>query len=168
MAGVIVEKYQQTKALVQEQLTSTRDGIVQKKDEIVDRGRKLRNDLERRREMAVGRLRDESLERLYGASESAYRGVAQLIERVEQLTPGKLNLVKGRSKVFLARAEHFNEARDGLNRPDIAGYDELNVAQVKDALGDLTAYELEKIRAYEEGNKNRVTILREIERLTAN
>jgi hypothetical protein len=40
----------------------------------------------------------------------------------------------------------------------------LNVGEVVERLEDLSAEELQRVRAYEQRNKNRVTILKQIER----
>ncbi len=46
----------------------------------------------------------------------------------------------------------------------IENYDELTVEEIAGELGNLSAEELEKVRGYEEDNKNRETLLHEIER----
>ncbi|MBA2693396.1 MAG: hypothetical protein H0U65_13050, partial [Rubrobacter sp.] len=46
----------------------------------------------------------------------------------------------------------------------IEGYDELNVGEVVERLDDLSAEELQRVRAYEQRNKNRVTLLKQIDR----
>lgn len=45
----------------------------------------------------------------------------------------------------------------------IAGYDEMNVEEVRERLGLLDVAKLQEVRAYEVAHKNRVTILREID-----
>ena len=49
-------------------------------------------------------------------------------------------------------------------RLPIKGYDELNVSEVSEKLDGLTTAELTKLEAYEKGNKNRETIIEQIER----
>jgi hypothetical protein len=46
----------------------------------------------------------------------------------------------------------------------IEGYDELTVEEVSGRLGDLSADELRLVRDYEERNKNRDTILEQLDR----
>jgi hypothetical protein len=46
----------------------------------------------------------------------------------------------------------------------IEGYDELNVGEVVERLDDLSVEELERVRAYEQRNKNRGTLLKQIDR----
>lgn len=45
----------------------------------------------------------------------------------------------------------------------IAGYDEMNVEEVRERLGLLDVAKLQEVRAYEAAHKNRVTVLREID-----
>ena len=46
----------------------------------------------------------------------------------------------------------------------ITGYDEMNVAEVSERLNSLTAEELKKVRDYERRNKNRETLIENIDR----
>ncbi len=46
----------------------------------------------------------------------------------------------------------------------IAGYDEMNVAEITERLGELTVEQLQKVKHYEERNKNRETLIEEIDR----
>src|SRR5215207_6570622 len=57
-------------------------------------------------------------------------------------------------------------AQEGLKDAQfpIEGYDELNVEEITTRLGSLSAEELREIRDYEERNKNRDTILEQLDR----
>ena len=57
-------------------------------------------------------------------------------------------------------------AQEGLRSAQfpIAGYDELTVDEVSSNLGDLSAEDLRVVRDYEERNKNRDTILEQLDR----
>jgi oligoendopeptidase F len=57
-------------------------------------------------------------------------------------------------------------AKEGLRDAQfpIEGYDELTVEEVSGRLGSLSAEELREVRDYEERNKNRETILEELDR----
>ena len=57
-------------------------------------------------------------------------------------------------------------AKEGIReaRFPIEGYDELNVEEVSARLGALSAEDLREVRDYEERNKNRDTILEELDR----
>ena len=49
----------------------------------------------------------------------------------------------------------------------IAGYDEMSVDEIREQLGDFTAEQLQEVKHYEERNKNRSTLIEEIDhRLT--
>src|SRR5829696_3119825 len=57
-------------------------------------------------------------------------------------------------------------AQEGLRSAQfpIEGYDELTVEEVSGRLGDLSAEELRAVRDYEERNKNRETVLEQLDR----
>ncbi len=49
-------------------------------------------------------------------------------------------------------------------RPPIEGYDEMNVAKITEQLDGLSEAELRRTRNYEQGNKNRQTLIAQIDR----
>ncbi len=49
-------------------------------------------------------------------------------------------------------------------RPPIEGYDEMNVGEVTERLDGLSEAELRRVRTYEQGNKNRETLIAQIDR----
>jgi oligoendopeptidase F len=57
-------------------------------------------------------------------------------------------------------------AKEGLRSAQfpIEGYDELTVEEVSSRLGSLTAEDLREVRDYEERNKNRETVLEQLDR----
>jgi hypothetical protein len=67
-------------------------------------------------------------------------------------------------------AELFNipisYAKEGLKDAQfpIEGYDDLSVEEVSARLGALSAEELREVRDYEERNKNRETVLEQLDR----
>jgi hypothetical protein len=73
-------------------------------------------------------------------------------------------------EVMSSYAELFNipisYAKEGLRDAQfpIEGYDELTVEEVNERLGALSAEELREVRDYEERNKNRETILEQLDR----
>jgi hypothetical protein len=73
-------------------------------------------------------------------------------------------------EVMSSYAELFNipvsYAKEGLRDAQfpIEGYDELTVEEVSGRLGSLSAEELREVRDYEERNKNRETILEQLDR----
>ena len=50
----------------------------------------------------------------------------------------------------------------------IAGYDELNVGEIVAQLDSLSAEELEQVRQYEQSNKNRSTLIKQINERSGN
>ena len=73
-------------------------------------------------------------------------------------------------EVMSSYSELFNiplsYAKEGLKEAQfpIEGYDELTVEEVSERLGALSAEELREVRDYEEHNKNRETILEQLDR----
>jgi hypothetical protein len=58
-------------------------------------------------------------------------------------------------------------AQSAAGQPPIDGYDEMNVEEIRGRLGDLTVEQLQEVKHYEERNKNRSTLIEEIDfRLT--
>ena len=166
MTGTIRGKITDARTRFEDGTQRLKGNIEARKNDLVDRGRKLKKSVDHRTDVAVGKLKDGSLERIYGAGESALRTVAGVVEKTAKLPlAGKLSKP---AEKLRHRAEDLEASRDGLQKPPIVGYDGLNVKQVNAALAELSPYELEKARAYEAANKDRVTVLREIDRLLAN
>ncbi len=81
-------------------------------------------------------------------------------QRLERIVPNK--------------AERSHETDEGVEidvefaeEPPWPGYDALNVQQVIERLPALEPHDLRSLRAYELAHKNRITVLREIDRLLA-
>ncbi len=55
-------------------------------------------------------------------------------------------------------------AETATGRPPIAGYDEMNVEEVTGQLDGLSEAQLRRVRNYEQGNKNRETLIAQIDR----
>lgn len=110
-----------------------------------------------RADIAIGTLRDRGLDLVYSTSAAAVDGAAT----VGRVLPFATELAKRLEH----RAERLTERGAALNAPRIEDYDELNVKQVCEALDGLGAWELSKVRRYEEEHKNRKTVLGAIERL---
>jgi len=163
MTGTIRGKITETRAVIGAQSDKIREGLETRKNAIVDRTRQIKTDLDRRRNRAVGKLRDNSLDRIYNVSEQALLTAATVVEKAGKVT--HVDALEGRAERLRDRANELEDARTGLQRPAIENYDELNVKKVNAQLDGLSTYELEKLRAYEAANKNRVTVLREVDRL---
>lgn len=132
------------------------------REKVTRRAKDLRFEFDLKRERTFDRIRTESLERLFTVSEAALRRCAELLERAARLRA--LKRLDPSAQNLIDRAEALAQAREALHRPDIENYDELNVSAVNDELAELSAYELERVREYEAEHKNRVTVLREIDR----
>jgi hypothetical protein len=64
-----------------------------------------------------------------------------------------------------AAAGTTRAAAEGVaGQPPIAGYDEMNVDEITERLDDLSDAELVRVRDYERRNKNRETLLAQVER----
>ena len=115
----------------------------------------IKRDAVRRSDLAVGTARTSTLGFVYATSATVLDGLATLgrvLPFAEQLE---------------RKAATFTDLESKLHRPGIEDYDELNVRQVSDALEGLDAWELTKVRRYEEQHKNRKTVLGAIERLSS-
>jgi hypothetical protein len=54
--------------------------------------------------------------------------------------------------------------QSAAEQPPIDGYDEMNVEEVTSRLDGLSEAELRRVRNYEQGNKNRETLITQIDR----
>ena len=100
-------------------------------------------------------IRDLSLSRAYGLGAAALGQIAQVGQRVP--------LVGERVSTLKEHAAALERAGQAVFAPPIENYDDLNVKQVIEALDGLSPYELEKVRRYEGANKDRVTVLRDVD-----
>ena len=148
--------------LVRRIQTQVEEGVTQLEERLEElkRTQKLfthRALLEQQR--TLGRFVDLSQDKGLRQAERAVLKIADLAKSVQDKVPVPLRAssLEDFSKALAAR-------RHTLHVPPIADYDELNVDKVADALDALNLYELEKVREYERVNKNRVTVLREIDR----
>ena len=162
MANAIIEKIG-----VAEAGSKVQQEIERRVEETRDRVDALRVEMDRRKSVAVGSVKDEAATRALTASEVALATASGLLGRIHSASPLKIDAVKARTRRLASCARHMARRREAIASPPIEGYDELNVKKVNAALEGLSFYDLKKVAAYEEANKNRVTVLREIERLTA-
>lgn len=121
--------------------------------------------LEHNKSLAFGQLRDAYLERAYGMGEFALGATGDLLERAQENSPLPLTSLQAPTTRLLKCARAMAKSKDDVQKPAIASYDELNVAKIKVELAKLDIYNLNKAKVYESAHKNRVTVLREIERL---
>lgn len=91
-------------------------------------------------------------------------------EAWEELSPEERETTERKKREASREGEQYventaaaKEARKGAALP-IAGYDDLNVGEVKDRLGRLSNEEIEGLRTYEREHKNRKTLLEHLDR----
>ncbi len=104
---------------------------------------------------ALEELRDEGEERAWELEKRALRAAGDLIERASEVPVASSVAPKVEGAV--------RDRLERLTRPPIQDYDELNVKKVRAALGELDRMDLLKVTRYEEANKNRKTVLRDIQ-----
>ena len=142
--------------VIENQWNASRKRLNELQEDVRDAGARWRSALNRRQSIAVGKLRDSSLSYLYGVGHGALDTAATVAR--------KLPLLDRASEQFRSRSGELEDARKALGEPPIEDYDELNVQKVSDALEGLGPWELQKVREYEEQHKNRVTVLRAVDR----
>lgn len=143
--------------LSDERLTQLQDQLEQKSKQARNRTEEVVEDLQHRSTKVAGRLRDTSVTTGCELGANTLSKAAELLDEV----PGMKKSADG----LRQQAECLEETGKAVERPPIDDYNELNVSEVNDQLDDLSVYQLEKVRRYEADNKDRVTILREIDRL---
>lgn len=92
----------------------------------------------------------------------------------EKLSPEEREATENKKREGSKKGEQYventrvaREARKEAAVP-IAGYDELNVEEIKDELEGLSEDELKKVRSYEKKHKNRKTLLEQLDRKIGN
>ena len=129
-----------------EAVLARRDAVSVRKDELL----KQRDDAAR-----VGR------ETILGLEATALEGARDLLAKAEELVgPNAAFLARGRSALEDALVTVRSAYAGGL---PIEGYDALSVSKITPHLDDLSASDLKTVRAYEAANKNRKTLLRELD-----
>lgn len=132
-----------------------RKNILSKLPVSKERLEELQVDLEFQREKLRDNLRSKGFE--FGST--TLNSVADLSGRVP------VAVIRESAEGIRERAEALHRASEKAQKPGIEDYDALNVSKVTASLEGLSRYELEKVLAYERANKDRVTVVREVERL---
>jgi hypothetical protein len=143
------------------------DEVVERKEEILSKGKTVAKRLDQQRDFALGSFRDSSRQGLFQAGQALLLRAAGLMERANNITPQKVSLVERGIDQLKQGADVLSVAEGGIAQPAIEGYDELNVHKIVEALRHLSPYEVQKTGTYEAANKNRVTVLREVRRQLA-
>jgi hypothetical protein len=92
-----------------------------------------------------------------------YRRIVLYDTLVSQLSPEELEAVLGYEKHNKNRETLLYEIQRKIGVP-IEGYDELNVGEISGRLDSLSEEELKKVRDYEKRNKNRDTLIEQLDR----
>ncbi len=93
----------------------------------------------------------EGTQRVAGSAQEGARAGSQTISDVVDIAAGATQAT----------------AQSAAGQPPIDGYDEMNVDEITTRLGDLTVLQLQNLKHYEKRNKNRSTLIEEIDsRLT--
>jgi hypothetical protein len=126
--------------------------------------RELTRELELRRDALTDRVVQQSVGRALGLGAGVLGTLGERIQEVHGRSPIQWDKIDQSAGALTERANTLAERRAELERPAITAYDELNVAQVQAALPALSRYDLIKLADYERAHKNRVTVLREVDR----
>jgi hypothetical protein len=160
--GMSVERWRE-KIVVElpQALQQRREVLEQRKDQFK---REITREIGVKREMIADQVRQRSVGRVLGLSAEVLGTLGERIQEVHGRSPVQWDKIDQGATLLNERAEALAERRAQLERPAVERYDELNVSQVARALDTLSRYELMKLRDYERAHKNRVTVLREVER----
>src|SRR5215203_7459712 len=119
-------------------------------------------------------LVDSSIKELRYQAESNQAMTQELVERAERQRDAFQTLFEESVDAYMDLAyAPFAYYRQGLRLVEnevigggfpIAGYDELNVEEIKNRLDGLTAAQIREIREYEKRNKNRETLIDQFDR----
>jgi hypothetical protein len=119
-------------------------------------------------------LVDSSIKELRHQAESNRAMTQELVERAERQREAFQTLLEESVDAYMELAyAPFSYFRQGLRLVEtevigggfpIAGYDELNVEEVKGRLDGLSAAQIREIREYEKRNKNRETLIEDLDR----
>ena len=136
-------------------VTISRDKLQEVIDDAVRRGRMTRGDAEEMLGRLLTRGREEAEE---------------LLKTLEPVTSSVESRVKTTAKAARDRADQPLATADRLRRRaklpgfPISAYDQLSVPQINNRLRELSSDQLERVRDYEVANRNRVGVLRSLER----
>ena len=144
---------------------TTRDSFVTVVDHAVD--------LQERNVRFAQELVDDSIKELRYQAESNRALTQELVERAERQRGAFRTLLEESVDAYVDLAyAPFAYYRRGLRLVEaganggfpIPGYDELNVGEISGRLDGLTAAQLREVREYEKRNKNRETLIDQLDR----
>jgi hypothetical protein len=116
-------------------------------------------------------LVEDSIRELRQQAESNRTLTQELVDRTERQRDALQTLVEESVDAYMDLAyAPLSYYRQGLRLVEsgvgfpIAGYDELNVAEISERLDGLTAAQVREVREYEKRNKNRDTLIEQLDR----
>ena len=116
-------------------------------------------------------LVEDSIRELRQQAESNRALTQELVDRTERQRDALQTLVEESVDAYMDLAyAPLSYYRQGLRLVEsgvgfpIAGYDELNVAEISERLEGLTAAQVREVREYEKRNKNRDTLIEQLDR----
>src|SRR3712207_406133 len=101
----------------------------------------------------------EGTQRAAGSAQEGARALSESVAGVVGTATGAAGAMAGTTAEATRSA-----AERATGRPPIAGYDEMNVGEITSRLDGLSEAELRRVRNYEQGNKNRETLIAQIDR----
>ncbi len=140
----------------EERIAAIQQQLQDRRDDARDHFRQWLNSLEVQTTEIAVRLQNNSLSAVYDLSASTLSTTADLLDNVP--------VVSQSAATIRQRANALKEAKASIGAPPIDNYDDLNVGEVNDALDGLSTFALHQVRSYEAAHKDRVTVLREVER----
>jgi uncharacterized protein YicC (UPF0701 family) len=93
--------------------------------------------------------------------------VEKIMARLGIPTRDRLDKLSQEIEILSAKIDEEIQHEKGVTPAPIEGYDDLNAKDIIAKLGALSADELKVVRTYEAAHEDRVTILREVDRLLA-
>lgn len=140
-------------------ITIPRERLQEIVDDAVRRGRMTRSDAEE----LIGRLLSRGREQADDLLKQIEPIVSQTRSEVGARVSKTKRRARDRADEPLARADRMRR-KAGLPGFPISAYDQLSVPQINNRLRELSDEQLRKVADYESGNRNRVGVMRAIER----
>jgi polyhydroxyalkanoate synthesis regulator phasin len=144
---------------LEKSVTISRDKLQEIVDDAVRRGRMTRSDAEE----LVGRVLNRGREQVEDLLKQIEPLVSDARRDVTERVTKTAKRARDSADQPLAQADRLRR-RAGLPGFPITAYDQLSVPQISNRLAELESDDLEKVRDYERGHRNRVGVLRAIER----
>jgi len=101
----------------------------------------------------------EGTQRAAGSAQEGARAVSESVAGVVGTATGAAGAMADTTAEATRSA-----AESATGQPPIAGYDEMNVGEITSRLDGLSEAELRRVRNYEQANKNRGTLIAQIDR----